>query len=183
LTWPERWACTSIATKLLNLGRSHWRYNTGDKEGAARRSADEKLADATSLWPLARQHRLAGAPPDRLKEVITRCRSAAAGRRLDDRDLINASWEAVFVAQLYPLLRERLRRDELTWHYDNIELPAVLSFADVERVGVCVDPPKIRVAFQAADAMSTATTRRLREYGLYNVDSHVERVEVFRRAA
>lgn len=164
---PRQYACTWLAAKLLVLGRYHWRYQDGNSE----RDLDAQLKSAaahgaeTSLNGLA--HRFQTVWPIVATAAEMKVRYAALGPNgpLGHMDAAYATAEAVVISGVYPHLRSDLSEQGLDYHYDHVELPAALVFAELECGGISVNEGALAKARDAAAHAVADCEQRLHSYG------------------
>ncbi|TAK25732.1 MAG: hypothetical protein EPO40_22040 [Myxococcaceae bacterium] len=192
LPWPRAVFCTWLAAQQIALGRHHARYvdpSPVDDEAAigADRAARVDRVGATSLLAQLRLYGI-GYPFAGNKDAMRRrFMGLADDAPLTDADREYVTADAYGAAALYLPQKLALAERGLAHHYDTVELPGALALMEIERVGVTVDPRKLRLAYEAATRAVAAYEERLAPYGFREeagrvmVGSHAERMKVLRR--
>ncbi len=188
LPWPSAYFDTWLAAHLLTLGRHHARYEVLEPEDEhaemeAEETAKEKRRSAAALLSLALKYAIEH-PFDRDKDRMrARYLALPNSEALNELDAAYVCADAATAALLHVPMRLDLLEAGLDRHYDQIELPAAVEFADMEWHGVLMDVAKIKLAHDAADIAVLTYERKLAPVGFRTVLATPDQIAAGARAA
>ena len=170
--WPRRWFCTWLASRLLNLGRHHARYEAGpgggdDLDFMAQRTAIERREASVSLPTLASKYGVACPLPPGAEAGGS---GTARGGRFTEPQAAVMAAPAHLVAGLYLSIRNDLVEQGLDHHHEQVEAPGALALAEIELRGVQVDRSKLEMAHRAATQAVATYEERMERLGFARKD-------------
>lgn len=182
LPWPRNTVCTWLAARLLSLGRFHSRYEDpspvdDSAEMAADGKASKKRIHCASLLALVQKYAVRYPFSGNKNAMRHRLMNFAEDENLTMEDARYVTADAYAAANLWPHIRDELALCSLEHHYHQVELPAALTFAEIELKGITVNKDKIKLAAKAAAKAVTEYERRLSKYGFRTVPATRKQIE------
>jgi DNA polymerase-1 len=186
LPWPRKVWDLEVAERAFALGKNHPRYRTGPTADVAERARADEEADAEdefngSLNTLCLKHGV----PHPLGGDENRVRASFLdhpdGAVFTDEQVRFVAGEAEAAARLYLPQFQAAALNNTLDHLVTVEMPFVLTAAEVAWIGARYDRDKCRVVAETSRRHLAVLEAKLRAFGLENHRSDHEVESLMRR--
>lgn len=170
IAWPPNFFCTWLAARLLTLGIHHKKYENPAPaddiaEVLADEMADKKRRTEASLLALCNKYGVRYEFDGDKTTMRRRYARLSDEEPLNDADALYVTADAHATAALHIPVRLALLEAGLDFHFDHIELPAAVEFADQEWNGINVSAARCARALDAARRVQDHVDAKLVDFG------------------